>query len=730
MRDDDREERHRERGEGQDDRKSPERPRRIAGSGQAVRLGQDDLGPGQQDHGRRQALDPGIQRCDDRLEQVAEIEDHVVPIEPDGAAGGGAANEGLMDCRDQVGPSRLGARVVQPGTNQRLQAVDELGVAGGHTRANERPDEEAGAAVRLEEGRQELLGQSFGKRLLGRRRLERPGHRGAEGGPVEDRPTCPDGGVRERDEGHEGDEEEQGQEAAEHRGSVGVARRQTWETPPGKRLRIDALLQLLHRRPSARPDLASGLRSGTGGGGWPRNADDLVTMLDRLVLVGAMGDLARRHLLPGVSGLVAAGRVPDPFRVLGIGRGEVSASDFREFVRKSVVAAHRQDATGGADRLAGGASYLRWDPSDGSIPGPAIRAAPALIYLAIPPWAFEPAIEGIARAGVPSGTSILVEKPFGTDATSATRLNASLARAFDEAHVFRADHVFHHDGIRRLVDLRFAGGDIEQWSRDHIERVDITWFESGSPAGREEYYDRSGALLDMIQSHLLALLSVVVMDRPTDPGPDAVRAARVAALRAVATPTADDVAARTRRAVYEDGRVDGAPVAGYRRLAGVDPDRRTETFAAVEVRVENERWAGVPFTLASGKAIGSNRRSIDIRFRPGTPHAPGRDGPAARGWTLRIPMPAGPRQVNRHDGRGWHALENVPAREDRSLTTSGRMVLDALRGEQAWFLREDEPLEGWRIVEPIVDGWRSDVVPLRSYPAGSDPSETLLSATG
>lgn len=449
-------------------------------------------------------------------------------------------------------------------------------------------------------------------------------------------------------------------------------------------------------------------------------------MIRRLVLFGASGDLAFRHLLPALAGLRDAGHLPEGLRVRGAARQEWDTDGYRRRAEEALERHAPGTAPAARRAVVEALDYAVADVSDPDAVARAVGAedGPAVAYLALPPSLFAPAVESLAAAGLAPGSRVVVEKPFGVDLASAAALNRLLHDAFPEEVVFRVDHFLAKQTVQNVVGLRFANRILEPvWNALHVEAVDVVWDETLALEGRAGYYDRTGALRDMVQNHLLQLLCLVAMEPPATLGARDLRDRKVEVLRAVRRMSPEEVGRRTRRARYGAGRVDGRAVPAYVDEEGVDPANGTETFARVVLHVENWRWAGVPFTLRSGKALGAERKEVIVRFRP-VPHLafgqdaqPGADvlrlglDPDRLGLELAVNGPGEPFSLGRAELTATLAPQEVPA--------YGRLLLDVFEGDPTLSVRDDEAEESWRIVEPILDAWAAGRAPLEEYPAGS-----------
>ncbi|HKG49521.1 MAG TPA: glucose-6-phosphate dehydrogenase [Actinomycetales bacterium] len=435
--------------------------------------------------------------------------------------------------------------------------------------------------------------------------------------------------------------------------------------------------------------------------------------LSRLVLCGGTGDLATRHLLPALAQLLAAGAAPSALKVAAVGPEPMTTQEYRGLVARSLERHPDVQATAAEDLL----NRLEYHPAD-LLRSPSLAAAvgagPVIAYLALPPAVYAPAVRALQEAGIHADSRIAVEKPFGQDAPTARALTELLHRTVPERNVFRIDHFLHHQTVHNVLALRLANRLFEPlWRREHVEQVEITWEETGTAAGRGAFYDGTGALRDMVQSHLLQLLALVAMDLPQTLDERGLRDAKVAALRAV---RADGQTVRGR---YTAGVVRGRPVGEYLAEPGVVPERATETYTALRLWVDVDRWAGVPFLVRTGKALGEDRRSVVLRFRP-----PPGSRPDAEGDALRIEMVpdrlALDLQASGPQGLGDLAPVRLVTQPPRpSLPPSARLLQDLLRGDPTLAVRDDEAEQCWRVVDAVLAGWRTGTPPLRDYAAGS-----------
>ncbi|HEV7812026.1 MAG TPA: glucose-6-phosphate dehydrogenase [Leifsonia sp.] len=446
-----------------------------------------------------------------------------------------------------------------------------------------------------------------------------------------------------------------------------------------------------------------------------------------LVILGASGDLTSRLLLPALGQLLTS--EPDRrLRLIGSGTHELTDAQWRSVVRACFETVK---ASGPAvDAVLENAGYLRADATSAADLKSILEActgAPAL-YFALPPAVAARACVVLEELDLPEGTVLALEKPFGTDEKSAIALNEQLAKLVPESQIHRVDHFLGRATVFNLLGLRFANRIFEPlWNAENIERVDVMYDETLALEGRARYYDEAGALVDMIQSHLLQVMAVLAMEPPSTLDARDLWDAKALALRATRV-FGDDPVRSTRRARYTAGAIEGRELPSYADEEGVDPSRNTETLAEATFEVDNWRWAGVPFTLRSGKALGQRRREIVITYRQ-APHVPtGLRGveeptklrvmlaPDTMALELNINGPGDPFQID----RAALTAEFGPGQ----LLAYGEVLAGILDGDSSLSVRGDTAVECWRIVGPIIDAWTANKVPLDEYPAGSSGPAT------
>ena len=453
--------------------------------------------------------------------------------------------------------------------------------------------------------------------------------------------------------------------------------------------------------------------------------------------MGGRGDLVSRHTLPALAHLEARGLLPPTTALVAVDRESLTTAEYRAAAARllgvhasAVPAPARQQLV---ERLGYRTADVLRVPDLADLLGDVA----CLVYLALPPEVVPAAVGVLCRSRLAPASRVVVEKPLGTDRASAAEIEALLRGVVDESAVYRADHFLHHQLLRDVLAVRFGSGLLEPlWQREYVERVDVVWEETAPVTGRGAFYDRTGALRDMVQSHLLQLVAAVGMEAPASSAPSDLRAARADLLARVMPPDPDEVAVRTLRGRYVAGAVHpgpgpGAPetVRAYVEEPGVDPARLTETYARLDLQVAGSRWRGVPFSLRTGRAIGSPRRHVQVTFRPATPPAtplagatPGERptltfdmGGAGRPGSTRLWLAADTTAEDELSPFGDLSLD----RPGQRLPASALLLRDVLAGDPRWFLSAEEVDQSWRVVDAVLGAWRSGRAPLVDYPAGS-----------
>lgn len=438
-----------------------------------------------------------------------------------------------------------------------------------------------------------------------------------------------------------------------------------------------------------------------------------------LAVLGASGDLAERLLLPGLATLLETNPEYD-VTLVGCAVEELPQDAWAERVRAAMSGKCPRSSI---ERVIANTRYEQLDVTDPRHLRTLLDSlgeAPVL-YFALPPSITAATCHALATLDLPPGLRLGLEKPFGSDLASARELNELLARLVPERQVFRIDHFLGKSVVLNLLGLRFTNRIFEQsWNNRNIERVEITVDETLALEGRAVYYDGSGAMRDMIQSHLLLVLAVLAMEEPPSLNERDVRDLMALMLRHTRL-WDDDPVASSRRARYTAGSIAGREVPNYVDEPGVDPQRNTETLAEVTVRINNDRWAGVPFRLRSGKALGDARNGITVLFRP-VDHIP-------EGFTDAPPnvLSIGMKPANIKMGLSTN-VESSRFQLDQSVLATdlsesplrpyGEILDSIFRGDPLLTVRGDVAEECWRIVGPVLEAWDQGLVPLDEYTAG------------
>jgi glucose-6-phosphate 1-dehydrogenase len=442
-----------------------------------------------------------------------------------------------------------------------------------------------------------------------------------------------------------------------------------------------------------------------------------------LLILGASGDLAARYLLPGIGALLASGETRG-FRVVGASREEWGDDRWRKCMTEAFGSVNARGPF--VEAAIADATYVRADVTDAAdlarlldLPG-----GPLFMYFALPPGVTEAACRLLAGMELPESLRLVMEKPFGTDAASAAALNDLLARLVPDDRVFRVDHFLGMPTVMNIAGTRFTNRVFEPvLNADHVEHVDIVFDERIALEGRGDYYDATGALVDVMQSHLLQVLSIVAMEPPPSLEHRDLAGSKERVLRATRV-WDDDPASFSRRARYTAGQLaDGRSVPSYAEAGGVDPARQTETYADVVFAVDTWRWAGVPFRLRTGKAIAPERMEIVITFRQPQRLPAGFTG-RSRSNRLRISLGAGHLALDLNvNSPGDPADIDLATLEAPigagALPAYGEVLKGIMQGSRAHSVSGEAAVESWRIVEPVLRAWRSGDVPLEEYVAGS-----------
>ena len=480
------------------------------------------------------------------------------------------------------------------------------------------------------------------------------------------------------------------------------------------------------------------------------------------VIFGASGDLAKRKLMPAIFNLSRDGLLTESFAILGMSRKEMSDEEFREKIindmeslapgeltdeMKAKLLPHFFYISGDVTQ---GETYRRLKAKMGEIEKKCGTQGNAFFYLATAPTLFSPVVHALGEEGLIDEKPgpwrrVIIEKPFGHDLNSARQLNRKIQHELDEDQIYRIDHYLGKETVQNIAVLRFANGMFQPfWSNLYIDHVQITVAETLGVEGRGGYYEHAGALRDMIPNHILQLLSLIAMEMPISFGADDMRNEQVKVLRAIRPLSGDNVSANVIRGQYAQGKVDGKTLVAYRDESNVNPESMTETYVAMKLAIDNQRWARVPFYLRTGKRLAKRVTEIVVEFKK-PPFTPFRETTVEslepnqliiriqpdEGISLRFvtKVPGTLLKLDEVDMDFRYAdyFGRAPA------TGYDRLLYDCIRGEATLFRRADMVEAGWSAIAGIQSAWESSAESLTEYPSGSwGPTEAdeLLARDG
>ncbi|ETX30769.1 glucose-6-phosphate dehydrogenase [Roseivivax isoporae] len=457
-----------------------------------------------------------------------------------------------------------------------------------------------------------------------------------------------------------------------------------------------------------------------------------------LVIFGGTGDLARRKILPGLFRRYCAGQMPPEAQIIGAARSEMTDDEYRAFVREAVDEfGSTPHEPGQFDAFLGRVGYQRvdakgsdgWEDLGARLRDDAVRA----FYFSVGPALFGDLAERLRTFGLATqDTRIVVEKPFGHDLQSARALNRELAEHFNEGQIYRIDHYLGKETVQNLMAVRFGNMLFEPlWNAQHVDHIQITVAETVGVGGRGGYYDKSGAMRDMIQNHLMQLLCLIAMEPPARFEPDSVRDEKLKVIRAL-DPVEPHHVVRGQYAADENQP-------GYRAHVE-DPRSTTESFVALKAHISNWRWAGTPFYLRTGKMLRARTSEIAVVFKDAPHSIFGAEAGRHRNMlairlqpnegmtldvTIKEPGPGGmrlvdvPLDMSFADALGPDGADMPDAYE--------RLIMDVIRGNQTLFMRGDEVEAAWAWTDPIIESWaRRGDVPKPYDPGGSGPDDALM----
>ena len=466
-----------------------------------------------------------------------------------------------------------------------------------------------------------------------------------------------------------------------------------------------------------------------------------------LVIFGATGDLTHRKLIPALYNLAAEGALPPAITIIGFARREKTSEQFRTELEAATRKFSRTPVNDDLWKSFASSVVYHQSPFDDAEGYRTLAAemekadrkrgtgGNRLYYLAVAPDQFPVILRHLSESGLStaapgSWARVIVEKPFGKDLKTAQALNGLVSEVFPERDTYRIDHYLGKETAQNIMVMRFANSIFESlWDSSHISHVQITAVEPLGVEGRAGYYDTSGAMRDMVQNHLLQLLTLTAMEPPTSLSADAIRDEKVKVLRSLRPLTGKDVFDHVVRGQYTPGLINGQPVTGYREADGVPKDSATETYVALQVYIDNWRWAGVPFFIRTAKRMPKGGTEIAITFKsvPRVLFNQSGHGVDENVLVIRIQPDEGV-SLRMSAKMPGSSLRIEPVKMDFHYGTSfgkatpeayERLLLDAMSGDATLFARRDEVEEAWAFVDGIEEAWKTRTDDLAFYDAGS-----------
>ena len=470
-----------------------------------------------------------------------------------------------------------------------------------------------------------------------------------------------------------------------------------------------------------------------------------------LVLFGASGNLSRVKLMPGLFRLDAAGRLPDHMAILSVGRGDISREDWLADIKSMLDTKFKNGYDKKVfERFIARNHYHANPPTDADAFNKLqVKLADEhtfpqnlAYFLSVRPVDFAPIVEQLSGVGLLDESKywrrVLIEKPFGTDLPSAQALQASITKYLKESQIYRIDHYLGKSALQNIMLTRFANAMFEPiWNNEHIDHVQITNNETLGVGDRTQFYDSTGALRDMVQSHLLQTLALVAMEKPEDLSPESIRAEKIKLLESIQPIPEGELQKHAFRAQYKAGRVcvgdgHGENVHGYLEELARDgiTGSVTETYAAVKLFIDNPRWKGVPFYVRTAKRLHEGNTAVSIRFKKAPIQL---NDEQHQNWLI---MNIQPRECLKMEIESKIPGLDIATRtlsidgpqrqsDDESIDSYESLLLNLMEGDPSLYLHISEVEAQWRLIDPIVKAWTQDKSPVHQYAAGSrDPEES------
>lgn len=463
-----------------------------------------------------------------------------------------------------------------------------------------------------------------------------------------------------------------------------------------------------------------------------------------LVLFGASGNLARVKLYPGLFRLDLLGRLPDDMKIIGVGRQVVDLDAWRADIKSMLDTKFKKGYDQAVfERFIARNFYHANPPTDpdafsklkATLSDESVFPQNLAYFLSVRPVDFAPVVESLANVGLTQEDKywrrVVIEKPFGTDLPSAKELQAAITKHLKESQIYRIDHYLGKSALQNILLQRFTNTVLEPvWNNQYIDHVQITNTEMLGVGDRTQFYDSTGALRDMLQSHILQTLALTAMEQPKDLSPEGVRDAKIALLEQIRPIPVNELEKHAFRAQYAAGEINGEQVPGYLEELG-NNDSVVETYAALKLFIDNPRWKGVPFYIRTAKRLHEADTRISVRFKK----APLQINDQDQNWLIigiqpreciklevqsKIPgLDIQTRTIQLDAANRWDSDDSVDAYE--------ALLLNLMQGDNSNYLHISEAEAQWRLVDPVVKAWAEDKKPVHQYPAGSrDPEASKV----